>query len=123
MIATSEVEVGDYFRLDDNTIIRIIKKLGTDYYECSDDDIHSIDELLPLESVYLDSGSNPDLYNELLLAGAGPINEDGMQTLFQEPAHIVQNRMREQYGVEYELDKEFLKGSDYKLILYTDIII
>lgn len=113
MIATSEVEVGDYFRLEDNTIIQITKKLGVDYYECSDDDIHSNDVLFPVESVYIDSDSNQNLHNELLLAGAGPINKDGTRTLFQEPAHIVQNRMREQYGVEYELDKDFLKESNY----------
>lgn len=53
MIATNEVEVGDYFRLDDKTIIQITKMPGTDYYECSDGDIHSNDELLPIESVYI----------------------------------------------------------------------
>lgn len=30
-----------------------------------------------------------------------------MHTIYQIPAHIVQNIMREQYGVEYEIDKGF----------------
>lgn len=115
MIATNEVEVGDYFRLDDNTIIQITKMPGTDYYECSDGDIHSNDELLPIESVYIDSDSNQNLYNKLLHAGAGPLNKEGTHTLFQKPTHVVQNIMRERYGVEYELDKDFLKECNYNL--------
>ena len=30
-IAASEVEVGDYFRLDDNAVIQISKNLSVDY--------------------------------------------------------------------------------------------
>ena len=115
MIPSDEVEVGDYFQLDDNTVIKITKKLSVDYYECSDNDIHTNDELFPLESVYLDSDSTPNFYKELLYAGAGPMNEDGTHTLLHEPAHIVQNRMRVNYGVEYKLDNDFLTGSHFNL--------
>lgn len=115
MIPTNEIQVGDYFRLDDNTIIRIVKKLSVDYYDCSDDDIHTNDELLPIGSEYLDSVSNPKLENQFLHASASPTNKDGTHTLFQNPAHIVQNHMRENYGVEYEIDKGLLTENTFNL--------
>lgn len=116
MIDSKDVEEGDFFRIDDNTIVRIDKKSGADFYDCSDGEVHSIDELLPVESVYLDIGSHPALNNDFLSASAGPVEEDGEQYILKSPAHVVQNRMRAKHGVEYDLNDKYLKESGYKYI-------
>lgn len=115
LILTSEVQVGDYFLLEGGTVIVIKELLSVDYYLCSDNEIHSIDELMPLGSVFVDWSAHPDYIGEAFFFSSG-CEENGETLPFVKPAHIVQNYMREKYSVEYPLEDDNIIGEGYSVI-------
>lgn len=103
------IEVGDYFILEDKTIIRIVQT-NCDFFDCSDNVVHSIDELLPLGWFYL----TLDLLEHDVMVRAMAISLDtefGGDT----PAHIVQNKIRAEFGREIEICYEFVNEAGYVL--------
>ena len=118
MINSKEVEVGDFFLIEndhkDRIVVRVTKKMGSDYYEFSDGVIHSCDELMPLACYYLDINSHPDLAAAMVMETA-EWSADGSNLIpLRKNAHIVQHSMRDKYGVEYELNFENLKKGQIK---------
>lgn len=117
MIQTADVQVGDYFLLDNDTIVVIRELLSTDYYKCSDNEIHSIYELLPLGSEYLDLTVHQQYFGEALNISKSEPDENDNTILLAKPSHIVQNYMRETHNVEYSLYDDVVDDSKYTLVI------
>lgn len=103
------IEVGDYFLLEDKTIIRIVQT-HHDFFDCSDNDVHSIDELIPLGWFYLAF----DLLEHDVMDRALALSLDvayGGDT----PAHIVQKKIRAEFGCETEICDEYVNADGYVL--------
>ena len=103
------IEVGDYFLLEDKTIIRIVQT-HHDFFDCSDNDVHSIDELIPLGWFYLAF----DLLAHDVMDRALALSLDvayGGDT----PAHIVQKKIRAEFGCEIEICDEYVNADGYVL--------
>lgn len=103
------IEVGDFYRIEESVIIKI-KVNHYDYFECSDGDTHSIDELQPLDWVCLDLFSLDQTEIGVALKFAFD-KIYGNKT----PAHIVQNRVRSKYGVELNLDASIVSDLGYEI--------
>lgn len=94
MVETTDVQVGDYFIFDDDTVILIKELLSIDYYLCSNNVIHSVDELIPLESECIDWAIHSEYMGEAFVISKGQYGANGEERIFAKPAHIVQNHMQ-----------------------------
>lgn len=99
------IEVGDFFLLEDNSIVRI-DRANHDFFDCSDNEVHSIDELKALEWYYLDFDNIlADIQSRALSLSLDEMY--GGNT----PAHIVQNKIRTEFGFEMQLNQENIDAS------------
>lgn len=96
------VEVGDYFLLEGNSVVKILKA-HHDYFDCSDNDVHSIDELQILEWHFIDFDNMPD--NIVSRAISLSLDEEYGGNA---PVHIVQNTIRRELGIEILLNHKYL---------------
>lgn len=94
------IEVGDFFLLEDNSIVRIVSA-NHDFFDCSDNEVHSIDELSVLGWQYLDFDALPEeVFDRALSLSLNKLYEG------HTPAHIIQNKIRHEFGVEVLLHQD-----------------